>query len=74
MVGEIVVKVKSGSLKGSIENFGANRYLIKTDSINHNEINKDRTFMLSKTLGIPKHRLALKSGLEREDKVFQILM
>ncbi len=72
MIREVVVHVKLGSVKRSIENFGANRYLIKTDLVNHAEVNKDVIFMLSKYMGLPENRFSLIKGEEKEDKVFSI--
>ncbi|MFA6022713.1 MAG: hypothetical protein WC781_01355 [Candidatus Pacearchaeota archaeon] len=74
MKGDIVVKVKLGSMKKSIENFGADRYLIKTDSTEHNTANRDIVTMLSRYMGIPENKIILKSGLASEDKVFQLVM
>ncbi|MEK6873762.1 MAG: hypothetical protein AABW91_02865 [Nanoarchaeota archaeon] len=73
MKSDVVVKVKSGSIKRSIENFGENRYLIKTDAISNDEVNKDVLFMLSKCMGIPLSKFEFKSGLSSDDKVLQII-
>ncbi|OIO43455.1 hypothetical protein COU56_00525 [Candidatus Pacearchaeota archaeon CG10_big_fil_rev_8_21_14_0_10_31_9] len=73
MKSDVVVKVKPGSIKKSIEHFGENRYLIKTDSVNNDEINGDVLFMLSKYMGLPPNRLEFKSGISTNDKVLQII-
>ena len=73
MKSDVIVKVKPGSIKRSIEHFGENRYLIKTDSINNDEINKDVLFMLSKYMGVPTTKLEFKSGISSNDKILQII-
>lgn len=71
---DIIIKVKSGGSKKSIENFGNNRYLIRTDLLNHKEVNKEVIVMISKYMGIPENRFFMKSGLESEDKIVQLVM
>ena len=73
MKSDVVVKVKHGSVKRSIEHFGENRYLIKTDSINNDEINRDVLFMLSKYMGVPISKFEFKLGISSNDKVLQIV-
>lgn len=73
MRNKVTVMVKSGSLKRSIENFGGNRYLVKTNQIEHQEINKDVLFMLSRTLGLPEDRIILVAGESSDNKLFQII-
>ncbi|HLD98530.1 MAG TPA: hypothetical protein VI815_04345 [Candidatus Nanoarchaeia archaeon] len=73
MRNKFIVMVKSGSLKRSIENFGANRYLVKTNLVDNQEVNKDVLFMLSKTLGLPEERVILVSGENSDNKIFQIV-
>lgn len=68
-----MVMVKSGTNKRSIENFGNNRYLIKTNSISNEDVNKDVIFMLSRTIGLPEDKLALVAGMNQEQKIFQII-
>ena len=70
---DIIVKVKIGSLKRSIENFGENRYLIKTDFVKDEDVNKDVIFMLSKYMGVPPNRFQLINGFDKEDKIFKIV-
>jgi len=74
MRGDIIVKVKTGTTKKSIEHFGGDRYLVKTDLTETESINKEIIEMLSVYMGVPEHRIVLKSGLTSGDKVFQLVM
>ena len=66
---KIIIKVKSGSLKRSIESFGNNRYLIKTTETENVKINEEVIFMLSKYTGTPQQRFNIIKGLNSEDKI-----
>lgn len=74
MRGDIIVKVKAGGNRRSIEHFGNDRYLVRTDLTNHEDINKEVVMLLSKYMSVPEHRIVLKSGATSEDKVFQLVM
>lgn len=69
----IVVRVKSRTTKKSIEYFGNDRYLIKTESDDHNIINKEVVEMLSKYMGLAPNRIILKAGFSNQDKLLQII-
>lgn len=73
MKSDVIVKVKTGSTKKSIEHFGENRYLIKSESVEDDLVNKDVLFMLSKYMGLPPNKFGFKPGINSEDKVLQII-
>jgi len=69
----INVKVKYGSSRQSIEYFGDNRYLVYMLSKPEEEDSYDELIaMLSKRLGVPAVRIALKKD-SGGDKVFDVL-
>lgn len=70
MIREVIVKVKPGNMRRSIENFGNGRFLVRAGGQTHQEINKEIIEMLSRYLGHPKSRIQIKSGIDSEDKVF----
>jgi len=72
MRNEYTIRVKSGSSKRKIENFGNNRYLVKVAFINHNDINKELIIMFSKYLGVPPGRIRIISGIDENDKILKI--
>lgn len=69
---EVNVMVKSGSLKRSIESFGDNRFLVKTELTDQNQINQEIPKLLSKEMGIPPTQFELISGANGNIKVYQI--
>ncbi|MFA5993233.1 MAG: DUF167 family protein [Candidatus Pacearchaeota archaeon] len=70
MIREVVVKVKPGNMRRSIENFGNGRFLARVGSKTHPEMNAEVIEMLAKYLGHPESRIQIKSGIDSEDKVF----
>ena len=70
MIREVIVKVKPGNMKRSIENFGNGRFLARVGGQTSQEINKEVIVMLSKYLGHPEARIQIKSVIDSEDKVF----
>lgn len=69
---EINVMVKPGSLKNSIELFGDNRFLIKTELTDHNKINEEIKKILAPKLGIPPREIELIKGINENIKIFKI--
>ncbi len=73
MRGEIIVRVRPGSDKEGVEDFGNSRYLVKTVSTINNQIDIEIAEILSHHLGVPPNRIKLKSGIDSQNKVFQVI-
>ena len=69
---EITVMVKSGSLGRSVESFGDNRFLVRLEPMEQNQINLEIPKMLSSGLGIPPKDFELISGFDKNIKIFKI--
>jgi len=68
----VTVMVKFGNLKNSVESFGDNKFLVKTELKEHSRINSELPAMLSHKLGIPPKNFKLISGFEKNIKIFKI--
>ncbi len=69
---EIIVMVKSGSLKRSVESFGDNRFLVRIELTEHNQINLEIPKILAPELGMPPKSFELISGFDKDIKIFRI--
>ena len=69
---EIIVMVKSGSIIRSVESFGDNRFLVKLELTEHNQINLEIPKILAPELGIPPKNFELISGVDKNIKIFKI--
>ncbi|MFA4952850.1 MAG: hypothetical protein WC584_01355 [Candidatus Pacearchaeota archaeon] len=69
---EITVMVKPGSLIPSVESFGDNRFLVRLELNEHNQINLEIPKILATELGIPPKNFELISGADKNIKIFKI--
>ena len=70
---KVYVKVKTGSKKQEIVDFGGFRYLIYVKSqAEKNEANIEMINLLSKHLGVPAKSIKIKAGLTNSDKILEI--
>ena len=69
---EITVMIKSGSLRRSVESFGDNRFLVRLELTEHNQINLEIPKILSPELGISPKDFELISGADKNIKIFRI--
>lgn len=70
---DINVMVRPGSIRPSIEPFGDNRFLIKTNLTNHDQINEEIPRLLATKLGVPAARIVLVNGIDNNTKNFRIV-
>lgn len=68
----MTVKVRLASMKQKIESFGNNRYLVSLLAKDHAAGNAELMPLMSKYLGTPMMRIALRSGTDSEDKVLEV--
>ena len=73
MKDEIVVLIKPGNMKRLIESFGNNRFLCRVIGKTEQEINAEVVEMLAKYTGHPPQKIVLKSNMNKDTKLFQLI-
>ena len=70
---KVYVKVKAGSNKQEIVDFGEFRYLVYVKSrAEKNEANIEMINLLSKHMGVPAKSIRIKAGLTSSDKILDV--
>ena len=68
---QFIIKVKLNCHKQSLEKFTEKRYFACLVSKEHKEANQELIPLLSKSFSTAPHKIKIKSGLEKDEKIIE---